>query len=58
MSFSLQVLSILQPKSNLHILAEDDDVFWDLPLSVQQQVPSWAVQQNQEILLQLKHRSS
>lgn len=35
---SLQVLSILQPKSNLHILAEDDDVFWELPIAVQQQV--------------------
>jgi hypothetical protein len=34
------VLSHVQPvpKSNLLILAEDDDVFWDLPLSVQQQV--------------------
>lgn len=37
------MLSILQPKSNLHILAEDDDVFWDLPLSVQQQVWSCAL---------------
>ena len=35
----VKVLSILQPvpKSLLYILAEDDDVFWDLPLSVQQQ---------------------
>lgn len=45
------VLRILQPvpKSNLHILAEDDDVFWDLPLSVQQQVRSRGLQSHQAI---------
>jgi hypothetical protein len=71
MRCSLQVLSILQPKSNLHILAEDDDVFWDLPLSVQRQVRLGAEQQpltdsqtvrlsithNKSVKLQRKHRA-
>lgn len=37
---AVAVLSHLQPipKRNLHMLAEDNDVFWDLPLGVQQQV--------------------
>lgn len=37
---AVAVLSHLQPipKRNLYMLAEDNDVFWDLPLAVQQQV--------------------